>query len=121
MAGRLFILLLTATSSGCLFLAPRPDVRPGAFAEHTVVILVEGTAGLAFEGSYGTPTAPTRVQGVVPAQYTLRTRVAVAATFAKTGSEGELVVRMLVDGQEVVRRSTTAPFGNIVIARSFAR
>jgi len=115
------VLLAAAATSGCLFLAPRPDVRPGAFPERAVVIAVEGTPGLSFEGSYGTTAATTPVSGVVPAQYMLRTQVAVAASFAKTVSEGELIVRILVDGQEVVRRSTTAPFGTIVVARTFAR
>lgn len=119
--GRVFVFLVVAAASGCLFLAPRPDVRPGAFPERTVVILVEGTPGLSFEGSYGTPAVTTPVRGVVPAQYTLKTQVAVAATFAKSVSEGELIVRVLVDGQEVARRSTTAPFGSVVVARSFAR
>jgi hypothetical protein len=113
--------LAVGGGGGCLFLAPRPEVRPGAFPERIVVISVEGTPGLSFEGSYGTPATTTPVRGVVPAQYTIKTQVAVAASFAKTTSEGELVVRVLVDGQEVARRSTTAPFGSIIVARSFAR
>jgi hypothetical protein len=112
-------LLAAALAGGCLFLAPRPEVRPGAFAERTVVISVEGTPGLAFEGSYGTPQATTPVRGTVPVQYSLKTRVGVAATLTKTASEGELVVRVLVDGQEVMRRSTTAPFGSVIVARTF--
>ena len=113
--------LAVVGGSGCLFLAPRPEMRPGAFPERTVVIFVEGTPGLTFEGSYGTPAATTPVHGVVPAQYTIKTQVAVAASFTKAVSEGELVVRVLVDGQEVARQSTTAPFGSVLVARTFAR
>ena len=115
-----FLLIVALVSSGCLLVAPRPEMRPGAFAERTVVLLVEGTAGLAFEGSYGTPAQSTSAGGIVPAQFVMKTRVAVAATFTKTAAEGELVVRILVDDREVMRRSTSAPFGTILITRSFS-
>ncbi|MBM3471065.1 MAG: hypothetical protein FJX73_09795 [Armatimonadetes bacterium] len=114
------LLVLALVSGGCLLVAPRPEVRPGAFAERTVVLLVEGTPGLAFEASYRTPAQSTSAQGTVPAQFVLKTRVGLAATFTKTAAEGELVVRVLVDDQEVLRRSTSAPFGTIIITRSFS-
>lgn len=114
------LLVVALVSGGCLWVAPRPEVRPGAFAERTVVLLVEGTPGLAFEGSYGTPAQSTSARGTVPAQFVMKTRVGVAATFTKAAAEGELVVRVLVDDQEVLRRSTSAPFGTILITRSFS-
>jgi hypothetical protein len=114
------LLVVALVSGGCLLVAPRPEVRPGAFAERTVVLLLEGTPGLAFEGSYGTPAQSTSARGTVPAQFVMKTRVAVAATFTKAAAEGELVVRVLVDDQEVLRRSTSAPFGTILITRSFS-
>jgi hypothetical protein len=114
------VLALTVLATGCLFLAPRPDARPGAFRERTVVISVEGTPGLAFEGSYGTPASTVSARGVVPAQFSVRTSVAVAASFTKAVPDGELTVRLLVDGQEVQRRTTAQPFGSIVISQRFS-
>jgi len=110
---------LAAAAGGCLFLAPPPEFRPGAFAEHTVLLMIEGTPGLAFEGSYGTPAKSTSARGTIPAQFILKTRVAVVATFSKSVAEGELVVRVLVDNQEVMQRSTTQPYGTIIVSKVF--
>ena len=106
-AARCVLLVLAALGGGCLFLAPRPEFRPGAFRERTVILSVEGTPGLAFEGSYGTPSKSTTARGVVPAQFILKTSVGVVATFSKSGEEGELTVRVLVDGQERFRAPIT--------------
>ncbi len=107
------LLLLVAT--GCLgSFAPQP-VRPGMVREQTVTILVEGTPGLPFTGSYGTPGATSSAQGTVPTRYTVKTAVGVAATFTKSGEEGELVVRVLVEDREVLRRATGAPYGTITV------
>lgn len=112
--------VLGALAGGCLALAPRPDVRPGAFRERRVVVSVEGTAGLPFEGAYGTAAATTTVTGRVPAQYALTASAAVVATFTKAAAEGELVVRVLVDGQETQRRATRAPFGTVIVTQRFS-
>ncbi len=120
MARQAVVALLAALAAGgCLLVAPRPEVRPGAFAERTVVFLVEGTPGLAFEGSYGTPAKSASARGTVPAQFVTKTRVGVAATFTKAAAEGDLVVRILVDDKEVLRRSTSAPFGSVVVTWAF--
>lgn len=108
-------------AAGCLALAPPPEFRPGAFRERTVVLSVEGTAGLAFEGSYGTPSKSMSARGTVPAQYTVKTSIAVVASFTKGAAEGELVVRVLVDGREMQRRGTSAPFGTIIISQRFSQ
>jgi len=110
-----------AATSGCLFLAPRPDVGPGTFRERTVVLVVDGPAGLPFEGSYGTPGETTAVRGVAPAQFTVKTAVGVVATFTKSAADGELVVRVMVDGQEIQRRATSAPFGTVTVSQLFSR
>lgn len=75
---------------------------------------------MAFEGSYGTPARSTAVRGTVPAQYMVKTSVAVVASFAKATAEGELIIRVLVDGQEAQRRSTSAPFGTLIISQRFS-
>jgi hypothetical protein len=87
--------------------------------ERTVILSVEGSAGLAFEGSYGTPRQSTPVRGVVPARFVVKTSVAVIAAFTKTAAEGELIVRLLEDGKEVQRRSTSAPFGTVFVNRTY--
>ncbi len=115
------LLILAALAAGCLFLAPQPEFRPGAFKERTVILSLEGTPGLAFEGSYGTPSKSTTARGVVPVQYMLKTSVGVVATFSKSGEEGELIVRVLIDGQEVQRRSTSAPLGTVIVSQVFSR
>lgn len=106
-------------SAGCLGLAPPPETPPGRFVERTVTIVVDGTPGLAFEGSYGTPNQSASARGTVPAQYTLKTSVAVVASFAKSTEDGDLVVRILVNDREVQRRATSAPFGSIILTHRF--
>jgi len=108
-------------AGGCLFLAPRPEYRPGVGVERTVTLHVEGTPGLPFEGSYGTLQSTTAAQGTVPAQFQVKTAVAVAASFTKGAADGELIVRIVVDGQEFQRRATTAPFGSVVVLQRFAQ
>ncbi len=85
-----------------------------------MILLLEGTPGLAFEGSYGTPSKSTTARGTVPSQFILKTSVGVVATFTKTDTEGELTVRVLVDGQEVQRRSTSMPLGTVIVAQVFS-
>jgi hypothetical protein len=82
---------------------------------------VEGTAGLAFEGRYGTPSASTQVRGAVPARYTVKTAVGVVAAFTKSAADGDLVVRTIVDGQVVQERTTSAPFGTVMVMQMFSR
>jgi hypothetical protein len=89
--------------------------------ERTVTILVEGTPGLPFAGTYGTPQASQTVRGAVPATYTVTSAVGVAVTFSKEVEQGDLVVRLLVDGREVLRRTTSRPYGTITAAYSLVR
>lgn len=119
---RLALLVLAALlTGGCLGSFAPPPIRPGMIREQTVTILVEGTPGMPFAGSYGTAQATQSVRGTVPATYTVRSAVGVAATFSKEVEQGQLVVRLIVDGREVFRRATTLPFGTIVAAYSLVR
>ncbi len=119
---RVALLMLAAfLASGCLGSFAPPPIRPGMIREQTVTILVEGTPGLPFTGSYGTAQATRSVRGAVPATYTVKSAVGVAATFSKETEQGELVVRLVVDGTEVFRRATTLPFGTVVAAYSLVR
>lgn len=117
----LLVVVATVVGAGCLLLAPRPDLRPGAVTERTVILFVEGTPGLAFEGSYGTPQSTATARGVTPAQFEVKTAVAVVATFTKAAADGELIVRIVVDGQEFARHSTTAPFGSVIVVQRFSQ
>jgi hypothetical protein len=108
-----------AVTAGCLALAPPPETPPGRFVERAITVAVEGTPGLAFEGSYGTPSQTTPARGTVPAEYRFKTSVAVVVSLAKSAADGELVVRLLVNEQEVQRRATTAPFGSVVLMQRF--
>ena len=112
---------VAALSAACLGLAPRPDLRPGAIREREVVVVVEGTPGLSFEGAVGTPTQSQSVTGTVPAQFTVKTTVGVVARFTKSVADGELAVRIMVDGKDTQRRSTVAPFGTILLTQTFSR
>jgi hypothetical protein len=85
------------------------------------VVALDGTPGVTFEGSYGTPLQTTAARGTVPARYTVKTAVAVVASFSMTGGDGELIVRLLVDGQEVQRRSTTVPFRTVIVSQQFSQ
>jgi hypothetical protein len=87
--------------------------------ERTVTIVVDGTPGLTFEGSYGTPSNTVPVKGSVPAQYAVTTSVAVVVSLAKSGADGELSVRVLVGGHEVQRRATSAPYGSVILLHRF--
>lgn len=113
--------LLLLVASGCLGSFAPPPVRPGTVREQTVTILVEGTPGLAFTGSYGTPTVTSSAQGTAPARYTVKTAVGVAATFTKADEQGDLVVRILVEDREVLRRATTAPYGTVILTYQVLR
>ena len=111
--------IAVTVTAGCLGLAPPPETPPGRFVERAITIVIEGTPGLAFEGSYGTPGQTTPVKGTVPAEYSLKTSTAVVVSVSKSAADGELVVRVLVDAHEVQRRSTSAPFGPIVVMHRF--
>ncbi|MDQ7858757.1 MAG: hypothetical protein QN174_04135 [Armatimonadota bacterium] len=86
-----------------------------------MIVVLDGTPGVTFEGSYGTPLQTTSVRGTVPARYTVKTAVAVVASFSMTGGDGELVVRLLVDGREVQRRGTTVPFRTVIVSQQFSQ
>lgn len=107
------MLLVLMTASGCdMFVRSK---RLSGVSEKTITIAVEGTPGLAFEGSYGTANDNQRVTGRVPAQYTVKSGAAIVVAFTKTGEEGDLVVRVLVDGTEVQRRQTDKPYGSVIL------
>lgn len=109
------MLLLAGALSGCSAAMFVPEHQETPPAPVTLVIEISGTPGVSFEGSLGTASASHSIEGQVPAQFTVETAVAVVAQVTKKEEDGELTVRVLRAGQEVVRRTTTAPFGNILL------
>ena len=86
-------------------------------------IEVSGTNGLAFAGNYGgiTPEGETvtqSVEGVVPAQYTVKSAgdFIVYCSFVKRDEVGTLNVYIYKNGQLVAQGGTAAPFGTVVLA-----
>jgi len=79
----------------------------------TFTVEISGTLGVGFQGTL----APSNqsIEGQVPAQYTVVTAAAVGVAVTKAQVEGELTVRILRDGREVARRTTTAPYGNVTL------
>ena len=108
-------LLFAGALSGCSAATFVPEHQETPPAPVTFVIEISGTPGVSFEGSLGSATASRSIEGQVPAQFTVETAIAVVATVTKKVEDGELTIRVLRAGQEVVRRTTSAPFGNILL------
>jgi hypothetical protein len=106
--------ITTGLLSGCVTaLVPEHQDRPPAPVH--VVVEISGTPGTKFEGSLGTPQSARSISGRIPAEYEAETAVAVAVSATKTDEDGELTVRVLKDGREVASRTTTAPFGTVLL------
>jgi hypothetical protein len=109
------LLLLAGTLSACSTMMLVPEHQETPPPPVKLVIEVSGTPGLGFEGSIGTTLASRSIEGQVPAQFTVETAIAVVANVTKKQEDGELTVRVLRAEQEVARRTTAAPFGNILL------
>ncbi len=114
------LLLASGVLTGCVaaFVPEHQETPP---APATFVIEISGTPGALFEGAIGTAPATQRVEGQAPAQFTVETAVAVAVTVTKKQEDGELTVRLLRDGQELTRRTTSAPFGTVLLVYKVPR
>jgi hypothetical protein len=101
--------------SGCTLAAFVPEHEEAPPAPVTLTVEIDGTPGLAFEGSVGTPASSRRIEGTVPAEYTITTAIGVAVSATKEGEDGELSVRVVRGGTEVSRRQTSAPYGTVLL------
>ena len=110
----LSLLLAAGLLSGCVaaFVPEHQETPP---APATIVVEITGTPGTAFEGSIGTAPSTKRIEGQVPAQFTVQTAVAVAVTATKKEEDGDLTVRLLRGGQELSRRTTSSPYGTVLL------
>ena len=113
-------LLAPLILTGCMTaLVPEHQEAPPAPA--SLVIEISGTPGMSFEGSIGTAPSTKRIEGQVPAQYTVETAVAVAVNVTKKQEDGELTVRVLRGGQEMTRRTTSSPYGTVLLVFTVPR
>ena len=108
------ILLPSLLLTGCtVALVPEHQELPPSGID--LVIEVSGTPGVTYQGSLGTGSVNKSIEGQVPAEFTVHTAVAAVVSVTKEQEAGDLTVRVLRGGQEVARRTTTAPFGNVTV------
>ena len=86
-----------------------------------LVVEISGTPGVTFEGSIGTAPSSKSIEGQVPARFSVETAVAVAITATKKQEDGELTVRVLREGQELIRRTTSSPYGTVLLVYKVPR
>jgi hypothetical protein len=86
-----------------------------------IVIEVFGTQGIPFGGSYGDLGESKTVEGTIPARLAFNSVSAFAVALQKRGKDGELGIRVIVEGSEVKRVSTTKPFGVVVYQHRIVR
>ena len=109
-AALLYGLLLT----GCtVALVPEHQELPPSGV--VLVIEISGSRGMTYQGSLGTGNLNKAIEGQVPAEFTVETAVAAVVSVTKQQEDGELTVSVLRGGQEVARRTTTAPFGTVIL------
>jgi hypothetical protein len=113
-------LLAPLILAGCMTaLVPEHQETPPAPA--SLVIEISGTPGMSFEGSIGTAPSTKRIEGRVPAQFAVETAVAVAVSVTKKEEDGELTVRVLRGEQEMTRRTTSSPYGTVLLVYTVSR
>jgi hypothetical protein len=114
------LLLLAGLLSGCVtaFVPEHQETPPSPVA---LVVEISGTPGVTFEGSIGTAPSTKSIEGQVPARFTVETAVAVAVTATKKQEDGELTVRVLREGQELTRRTTSSPYGTVLLVYNVPR
>ena len=88
--------------------------------ESDFVIKVSGTSGLEFSGSYmvtmaGGESVSKSVDGIVPAQYTVRGTI-VSCAFQKQSEAGTLRVEIAKGGKVVSESETSAAYGVVSVA-----
>lgn len=115
----LLIAILVAATAGCGTTAFRrrgggqglliPMATPGPST--SIVVEVFGTQGIRFGGSFGELGATKNVEGTVPSSLTLKSATGFYVALQKRGPEGELGIRVSVDGRHVKQSSTTRQFG----------
>ena len=109
----LAVVLLASACQNPIVRSRRSSAQPAPLAtpSSAVVIEITGTRGLRFEGSYGELGAPKQLAGDVPRTLTFRTGVGFSAAFQKRTTQGELGIKIMVDGKTVHESTTTKDYG----------
>jgi len=110
--------LVAALAAGCSRSPSRSPVgapRTADVRHRQVQVEIAGSPGLRFEGSLGDPGAARAISGVTPAQFQAQVRQTLYLRVQKTGRDGRLAVRVLMDGREVAAYSTSKPFGLVTV------
>lgn len=113
----ILLLALVVLGSGCggPIGRRRPDPAPqqgtAPVATTPVTIEVFGTPGLRFEGSYGALGETQPVAGTVPTRLTLRSSIGFTVALQKAARDGELGIKVIVDGRIVKQSSTRKVLG----------
>ncbi len=110
-------LALVMLGSGCSGPIGRRRLDPGTqqgtapVATTPVTIEVFGTPGLRFEGSYGALGETQPVAGTVPTKLTLQSSVGFTVALQKAARDGELGIKVIVNGRLVKQSSTRKVLG----------
>ena len=109
----LAVILLASACQNPIVRGRRQVRQPVAVAtpSSAVVIEVVGTQGLRFEGSYGELGQPKQLAGDVQRTLTFRTGVGFSIAFQKRTQQGELGLKVMVDGKTVHQSTTTKEYG----------
>ncbi len=115
---RLTILVVVAVLIGSACAGPRSRGRTVPQAQPTperatfaVVVVVSGSPGLNFEGSYGELGATKPVTGRVPTQLSFQTVGGFSVALQKRGRPGQLSMKVVVGGRVVNEASTSKEYG----------
>ena len=115
---RFVILVVAAALIGSACAAPRSRGRAVPQAQPTperatfaVVIVVSGSPGTSFEGSYGELGATKPVTGTVPTRLTFQTAGGFSVALQKRDRPGQLSMQVIVGGRVVSETSTSKEYG----------
>jgi hypothetical protein len=115
---RFVILVVAAALLGSACAAPRSRGRAVPQAQPTperatfaVVIVVSGTPGLKFDGSYGELGATKPVTGTAPTQLSFQTAGGFSVSLQKRDRPGQLSMKVVVGGRVVSETSTSKEYG----------
>ncbi len=124
---RFVILVVAAALLGSACAAPRSRGRAVPQAQPTperatfaVVIVVSGTPGLKFEGSYGELGATKPVTGTAPTQLTFQTAGGFSVSLQKRDRPGQLSMKVVVGGRVVSETSTSKEYGVVTYVQRSA-
>ena len=115
---RFVILVVAAALVGSACAGPRSRGRAVPQAQPTperatfaVVVVVSGTSGLKFEGSYGELGATKQVTGTAPTQLSFQTAGGFSVSLQKRDRPGQLNMKVVVGGRVVSEASTSKEYG----------